>query len=69
MWCALFALAVGGVLAAELMNTALEKVIDQLHPESHPAIGLAKDCAAGAVLILSATSLVLFFCLLIQILN
>jgi len=38
-------------LAAELFNTAFEKLADHLHPEHHPAIGAAKDCAAGAVLL------------------
>ena len=69
IWCALFALSIGGVLAAELFNTALEKVVDHLHPEVHPAIGLAKDCAAGAVFICSLTSLAVFFTLLKEILN
>lgn len=41
------------VLAAELFNTALEALTDYLHPEIHPAIKVAKDCAAGAVLVLS----------------
>ncbi|ACC76510.1 diacylglycerol kinase [Paraburkholderia caribensis] len=42
------------VLAAELFNTALERLADHLHPEHHPAIGAAKDCAAGAVLLVCA---------------
>lgn len=58
IWWALIALTVASVLAAELINTALEYVIDHLHPEQHPIIGKAKDCAAGAVLILSVASLV-----------
>ena len=32
----------GVVLAAELMNTALELIVDRLHPESDPGIGMAK---------------------------
>jgi len=42
------------VLAAELFNTALEKLADHLHPEDHPAIGAVKDCSAGAVLLVCA---------------
>jgi diacylglycerol kinase (ATP) len=57
IWWALVLLTVGAVLAAELFNTALELIIDRLHPENHPTIGRAKDCAAGAVLILSLASL------------
>jgi diacylglycerol kinase (ATP) len=41
------------VLAAELFNTALESLIDHLHPAIHPSIKIAKDSAAGAVLLLS----------------
>ena len=39
------------VWSAEAFNTALEQLADALHPEPHPAIGRAKDVAAGAVLI------------------
>jgi undecaprenol kinase len=41
------------VLVAELLNTALEELIDHLHPGQHPAMGRAKDMAAGAVLVAS----------------
>ena len=36
---------------AELANTALETLADHLHPDHHPEIGVAKDVAAGAVLV------------------
>ncbi|RYZ63604.1 MAG: diacylglycerol kinase [Proteobacteria bacterium] len=51
VWWALASLACGGVLAAELMNTAIEKLADHLHPERHAAVRILKDCAAGAVLV------------------
>jgi diacylglycerol kinase (ATP) len=54
IWWALCGVMVTLVLAAELFNTALENLADQLHPERHPRIKLVKDCAAAAVLILSA---------------
>lgn len=41
----------GMVIAMEMMNTALEKWVDFVSPEYHTAAGLAKDIAAGAVLI------------------
>jgi undecaprenol kinase len=47
------------VLAAELFNTALESLIDHLHPTIHPAIKIAKDCAAGAVLLLSICAVII----------
>ena len=52
--CALCVMMAMLVLAAELFNTALERLADHLHPEHHPAIGTAKDCAAGAVLLVCA---------------
>jgi len=53
LWWALCLTIAFLVLAAELFNTALESLIDHLHPEIHPAIKRAKDSAAGAVLLLS----------------
>ncbi len=51
---ALLVLAVTGVLAAELANTALEALVD-LHVGNrrHPLAGRAKDLSAAAVLIAS----------------
>jgi len=53
IWWALVGITVALVLAAELINTALENLADHLHPEQHPRIKVVKDCAAGAVLVLS----------------
>jgi diacylglycerol kinase len=41
------------------MNTALEHLTDRLHPEQHPAIRAAKDCAAAAVLLASISALLI----------
>ncbi|MFP5222975.1 MAG: diacylglycerol kinase [Acidobacteriota bacterium] len=60
VWWAVLLLCCGAVLAAELLNTALEHALDALHPEIHPGIRAAKDCAAGAVLILCMASASLF---------
>jgi diacylglycerol kinase len=54
-WIAI-AFAIGLVLSAELMNTALERLADRVSLERHPLIGQAKDCGSAAVLILAATS-------------
>ena len=51
------ALTVGLVLVTELVNSALETLIDHIHPDQHPEIGAAKDIAAGAVLVSSLVSL------------
>ena len=37
--------------ALELVNTALEAVVDLASPDYHPLAKVAKDCAAGAVLV------------------
>ncbi len=57
LWWALTGIMVTLVLAAELINTALEQLADHLHPEQHPNIKLVKDCAAAAVLLLSLGAL------------
>ena len=57
IWWALVLLASSTVLAAELFNTALERLADHLHPEVHPEIRIVKDCAAAAVLICSLGAL------------
>jgi diacylglycerol kinase len=39
------------VLAIEIINTAIEKLIDIVHPDNHSGIAFIKDAMAGAVLI------------------
>ena len=51
LWWAAVALASAGVLAAELLNTAIEALADHLSPEFHPQIRVVKDCAAAAVFV------------------
>jgi undecaprenol kinase len=65
-WWATFILLIASILSAELFNTALESVVDKLHPEMDPAIRIAKDCAAAAVLVLSLAALVIFAAFLIE---
>ena len=69
LWVALVAVTIGAVLAAELFNTALEHTLDALHPERAPFVRIAKDCAAGAVLVLSVTSIVVFVAMLAEVLG
>lgn len=56
---ALLALAITLVLFAELVNTAIEVVVDLVSPEFHPLAQRAKDVAAGAVLLASVGAVVL----------
>ena len=37
------------VLAAELLNTAIEEVVDLVSPGAHPRAGKAKDCGSAGV--------------------
>lgn len=60
LWWGIFLVVIGATLAAELFNTALEYICDLVHPDFHPQIGMAKDCAAAAVFILSLTSVLVF---------
>lgn len=48
---ALLALAMGGVWAAEALNTAVETVVDLVSPQWHALARDAKDLAAGGVLL------------------
>jgi len=48
---AILALAVGLVFSAEAFNTAIESIVDLVSPDVHPLAGIAKDVAAGAVLL------------------
>ncbi len=47
----LLALSILFVLFAELINTAVEATVDLVSPEFHPLAKIAKDTAAGAVLV------------------
>ncbi|KAB1159697.1 diacylglycerol kinase family protein [Tenacibaculum aiptasiae] len=52
-------LAIGMVLVAEALNTAVEKVADFIHPDYHKKIGFIKDIAAGAPAFAALISLVI----------
>ena len=46
-------MAIGMVLAAELINTAIEAVVDLVTLEIHPLAKIAKDCGSAATFVLS----------------
>ncbi|MEH7224519.1 diacylglycerol kinase family protein [Bacillus sp. JJ1566] len=54
-------LLIGGMFSIELMNTAVEKVVDLVTNEYHPLAKKAKDIAAGAVLIFAIISVIAGF--------
>ena len=47
------------VISAELINTAIERVVDLASPEIHPLAKDAKDIAAGAVLVFAVASVII----------
>lgn len=54
---ALLIITIAFVLSAEMFNTAIEAVVDLLIPEYHLLAKIAKDVAAGAVLVSAIASL------------
>ena len=54
-------LIISAVISAEFFNTAIEKIIDLLHPEENPKAGLIKDVASAAVLVLAIGALVIAY--------
>lgn len=56
-------LTVECVLVAEIINTAVETIVDMVSPEFHPLAKIAKDIAAGAVLITAIFSLIVGYML------
>lgn len=53
----LLIIATTSVWVAELFNTAVEQIIDLLHPQWHPRAGRVKDLAAAAVLVTALSAL------------
>ncbi|SHE76694.1 diacylglycerol kinase family protein [Chryseobacterium takakiae] len=47
------------VLAAEIFNTAIERICDMIQPEFDRRIGFIKDISAGAVLLLAVASVII----------
>jgi undecaprenol kinase len=68
LWWALVLMASSAVIAAELLNTAVERLADELHPHDSAGIGLVKDCAAAAVLVAVLGALAVAAALLVHLL-
>ena len=51
IWWAVTLAASAASLAGEHLNTALEVMLDRLHPDQDEQIGQAKDLASGAALL------------------
>ena len=61
---ALLALSILFVLCAELLNTAVEAVVDLVSPGFHPLAKIAKDTAAGAVLVAACGAAIMGYLIL-----
>ena len=62
---AIMALTATSVLVVELLNTAIESVVDlAIGKRFHPLAQIAKDCSAGAVLVASISSVLIAVLLL-----
>ncbi len=63
---AILVLTVAAVLVLELLNTAIEAVVDlAIGRRYHPLARIAKDCSAASVLIASISSLIIAILLLL----
>lgn len=47
-----------GVLATEILNTAIERICDFIHPDFDKRIGFIKDISAGAVVLMAILSVI-----------
>lgn len=52
-------ICIGMVISAEIVNTAIEKMVDLISPDFNTKAGQIKDLAAGAVLVLSIAAAVI----------
>ena len=68
-WAAVIIVCIMLVIALELVNSALEALLDHLHPEIAPAIKHAKDAAAAAVLVASTGSVCIAAMMLLSVLQ
>ena len=51
--------AIGIVLVAEALNTAIEKIADFIHPDYHKKIEFIKDISAGAAFFAAIIALII----------
>ncbi|WP_339146932.1 MULTISPECIES: diacylglycerol kinase family protein [unclassified Sutcliffiella] len=57
-WLILF-LVIGGMFVIEIINTAIENVVDLVTEEFHPLAKTAKDVAASAALVFACISVII----------
>lgn len=52
-------LVIAFIITIEAVNSAIEEILDFIHPEFHKKIGLIKDISAGAVFIFAIASIII----------
>ncbi|MDD5980215.1 MAG: diacylglycerol kinase family protein [bacterium] len=57
--CLVVVLLIGVILSLELINTAIEAVVDLATEKMHAKAKVAKDCASGAVAVMSIFAIIL----------
>lgn len=66
-------LCISAVFSLEMVNSAIERICDLVHPEFHPLIKIIKDVAAAAVLVAAIVStivgIIIFLPKLITLIN
>lgn len=51
-------LTIAFVMVAEMLNSAIERIVDLVHPDRHKLAGRIKDISAGAVLLAALAAVV-----------
>jgi len=57
-WCIII-ICIGAVITLEILNTAMERLVDLVEPNFNPKAGAIKDLAAGAVLVFAVISVII----------
>ncbi|WP_246031536.1 diacylglycerol kinase family protein [Salibacterium salarium] len=52
-------MVIGGIFALEIVNTALERLVDLISDEYHPLAKLAKDISAASVFVYSIAAIII----------
>lgn len=52
-------ICIGVIWAAEMLNTAVERLADFVHPDHHEKIGRVKDIAAGGVMLMALIAVII----------
>ncbi|MBO9152612.1 diacylglycerol kinase family protein [Chitinophaga sp. GCM10012297] len=55
---AMLALVIAMVWITEMLNTAIEKIMDYVQPDIHPKVKWIKDVSAGAVLVAAIAAII-----------